>query len=403
MFATAVRNSDTVKANEIFDKLSEDERRRAANESIRSLHPIHHLIDDQPSSLSLLSKMIGYTDINARDGHLATPLLNAIRLVRPETVRLLIYAGAYINLPDSDGVLPIISALNSSPEIFEMILLKKPSLDQRTLKPAEACGICRSSYGHSVHCFIYGTDNPRIARLAFDYIVDSHHPFDPITATRYFQLFASHGDIPYLERILSKYKIDPSNYIFKKQRRTFITDRDTLIFLASRKLFTKEYVDWNIREAAMSNDVESVLIHIACGATRRSIKIENMILRSNATDILTILIATIGLDDIPSDDIDEIVAMSKNSEYRLASSPDNMTQLISTICYVPSYISKHFHTVGDIHRVRIQTTMDIMRVLRISSLWRDGDLPNLFDMIDFEIQKMEWRRRVDDWNKILFD
>jgi uncharacterized protein len=79
-----------------------------------------------PPNPQIVKHLIGLgTDVNARDWRLWTPLHFAVRTGSAEVVKMLIEAGAQVDLPNDEGVTPLHLCLTRPPcnlEIIEMLL-----------------------------------------------------------------------------------------------------------------------------------------------------------------------------------------------------------------------------------------------------------------------------------------
>lgn len=405
-FARAVLCGDLIKACVIFDAASEDERRVIANEHImatytsaKSLSLIHFLLarysQRSHGFFSMMERIVKYADLNDQNQGGRTPLNVAVRGKMTEVALLLIESGADTTIPDCDDVMPIHLA-NYSVDTFRALLVKKPNFDARTSLPNKKCETCRSSRGHTVHCFVYTTDDPNIARMAFEY-AEAMNYINYQNVMAYVQMFVRFGDIPILEHIIKTYRLDPAYYVFEKRIDAHIPNRFVATFLAKHNLLSKEYADWVINNASFNNDLDLVLILIACGGNTYNVKIVNMAACSRVRDIIALLIAAGGVT-ISLFDIKRLDTARKSTSTFLANNPSAVDKPVSNLVgYFPSHIPKDM-TVGDFFIMRLRNIDAINELLYISLLWVEcqRDLPELFDLVKFEEEKRMWRQRVDD-------
>lgn len=152
----------------------------------------------------------------------------------------------------------------------------------------------------------------------------------------------------------------------------------------------------SIESAASNNDIAAVLMFVARGADISSVKINDLMMCSNAYDIVMMLIST-GKMSITKSDMRSLNETRVNVIQFLRDYPDQHRISISPgAAFLPPDL-RHVDIMWyDLSEMMLRNIDAIKDLFRISQLWKeDGNIPTLFDMIEFEQNIEMWRRRIE--------
>ncbi|QDT36051.1 ankyrin repeat domain-containing protein [Stratiformator vulcanicus] len=140
-------------------------------------------------------------DVNARDRHNWTPLHYACRSTTPDTVMVLLKAGADVDIVNDEGDIPLLSFVhNNQPWRFDVIeeMLKRGADPNRE----------HAKGGNSARKYVILSENPESDRLIA--LFDKYKPLDGPTPDYKAELDALRSDVPSPSK-LPDYNVDPDH------------------------------------------------------------------------------------------------------------------------------------------------------------------------------------------------
>lgn len=272
-------------------------------------------------------------------------------------------------------------------DLFEAVLAKNHHFNPNEVIPGYIngyicpdeghCKLCRSMVGHTLHCGVLCGHNSRFARMFFEYAERDANGVNGVNGdilnshilTMYFQLFVKLGDIDMLEYMISKYTINPSEFIFLDYPKFSLYSGKIAIFLLKNNLLSEECMNRHVDSPFDTDDVDVTRICIALGARTNLLKMDDMLMCENVCDLFILLDAAFGVDvDDAHIIIYRIDGMKRALRHIIGN--DDLSQ--QTVVYAH-------------HRFEI---FDAIKEMLHSSLkWKNGELPSLFDMTSFSRKK----------------